>query len=63
MIGEDGRCKVYETRPDVCRVDKSFELFAGNRTREQFYSDNAKICNTWIRKEGLDMKYLVKEKY
>ncbi len=62
-LGEDGKCTVYETRPDVCRVDKSFELFGNGITREKYYEANAKLCNTWIRKAGLDMEFLVTEKY
>lgn len=60
---ENGQCKVYETRPDVCNVEKSFELFANGRTKEQYFSDNGKICNQWIRKEGLGFEYLVTENY
>ena len=62
-LDEKGQCSVYETRPDVCRVDKSFELFAEGMTREKYYEANAKLCNTWIRKAGLGFEYLVKEQY
>lgn len=62
-LGEDGKCTVYENRPDVCSVEKSFELFAGGRTKEEYFTANAQLCNSWIRKEGLGTEFLVKEKY
>lgn len=62
-LGADGQCSIYETRPDVCNVEKSFEKFGGTRTREGFFEDNAKLCNAWIRKAGLDESFLVKEDY
>jgi len=59
----DGKCSVYDERPDVCNVEKSFELFAGTRTKEQYFKENAVLCNKWIRKAGLDEKFIVNEKY
>lgn len=64
-LDENGKCTVYETRPDVCRVDKSFELFAKPHgiSQAQFFEANAKLCNSWIRKAGMGMEYLVTENY
>jgi len=62
-LGEDGKCSDYANRPDVCNVEKSFQLFGGDRTREGFFADNARLCNEWIRGAKLDEKFLVTEKY
>ena len=62
-LDAEGKCTVYDTRPDVCRVDKSFELFGKGQSRERYYEGNAKLCNTWIAKAGLDESFLVKENY
>lgn len=63
-LGEDGKCEVYETRPTVCSVEKSFEAFAPKgMKKETYYEINGKLCNQWIRKAELDDKFLVKENY
>jgi len=43
---ESMQCKIYETRPDVCRVDKMYDLVYHKefKTKEQFYSVNMAIC-------------------
>jgi len=39
-------CTIYEHRPNICRVDKMFELVYYKKfTREEFYIGNAKVCN------------------
>ena len=38
-------CTIYETRPDICRVDEFYEKNLSNEmSREEFYSVNKKIC-------------------
>lgn len=40
------KCEIYDTRPDICRVDKMYDLvYYKDFTRENFYIENAKICN------------------
>jgi len=44
---ESMQCKIYETRPDVCRVEKMYDLVYHKefKTKEQFYSANMAICS------------------
>ncbi len=39
------QCKVYETRPDVCRVDSVYErLFAHHMTRDNYHRASEAAC-------------------
>jgi len=52
------QCRIYETRPDICRVDKMFDLVYNKEfTLEEFYIGNAKVCN------HLQEKYKVNKKF
>jgi len=62
-LGEDGRCTVYENRPDICNVEKSFETVGAGMTKEQYYSLQGTCCNVMIKEAGMDEKYLVKQNY
>lgn len=63
-LGEDGKCTVYNKRPDVCSVEKSFKKFAPSGTSKRlYYSINGAACNKMIKANGLDKKFLVKEIY
>jgi len=47
-------CDIYETRPDICRVDVMYEKFyAAQCSREEFYRFNLDAC-ALIRKGVLD---------
>jgi len=42
----DNSCSIYETRPDICRIDKMYEIkYKYFFTKNDFYIENAKICN------------------
>lgn len=60
-LGENGLCTVYENRPDMCKIEKAFEQQIG-KTKKEVYLENAKACNTYIREDKLDEKFLVNEK-
>ena len=44
---ESYKCKIYETRPNVCRVEKMYDLVYHKefKTKEEFYTANMTICN------------------
>tara|TARA_R110002095_G_scaffold177429_1_gene154744 strand:+ start:44 stop:340 length:297 start_codon:yes stop_codon:yes gene_type:complete len=57
---ENNTCKIYNTRPDICRVDKTFEdSFKDTMTKKEFYVWNTKACHWLIDKEGLDESFKV----
>lgn len=62
MLGEDNRCKVYENRPDICRIAKTFDnFFSKTMTKAEYYTMNTKLCNEWMREDGIDKKFLLDE--
>jgi len=42
------RCQIYDARPEVCRVDKMYEVKYKKYfiTKKDFYIENAKVCNS-----------------
>lgn len=63
-------CTIYATRPDLCNVETMYymkhdieaTLSGKNKTKKEVFLAESKICNSWIRQDGLDEKYLVDEK-
>lgn len=42
---ENRQCQIYDTRPDICRVDRQYKLnYAGQLSWEDFIALNAKGC-------------------
>lgn len=62
MLGQDNKCKVYDTRPDICRTNKTFDnFFSKTMTKSQYYTMNTKLCNEWMKEDETDKKYLLDE--
>jgi hypothetical protein len=39
-------CEIYDTRPEICRVDEMYNIqYYRNFTKEEFYIKNANACN------------------
>ena len=56
-------CQIYETRPDICRVDKMFDIkYYQYFTKDEFYTLNANACNAMQEKYNMDRSYRVKLK-
>ncbi len=46
-------CTIYDTRPDICRVDKMYEIhFKNIYSKEEFYELNLKSCEYLQGKEN-----------
>ncbi len=46
-------CSIYENRPLICRIDKSYEIFFDTKmTRQEFYELNYKGCMELKNKYG-----------
>ncbi len=57
---ENNFCLIYETRPDICRVDKMFELqYHKDYTKLEFYKLNADVCNFLQNSYGFDSSYRI----
>lgn len=56
-----GTCEIYETRPDVCRIDKMYKkYFKHIYSKREFYVVNMKACNILQDKENIDTKFRIK---
>ena len=56
---EDNSCKVYETRPTICNIDKMFQFVQNGMSKKEFYDVNIFLCNKMIDEDGLDEKFKV----
>lgn len=44
-LTEDNLCDIYDSRPDVCNVEKMFELcFKNTMTYDEYLCENYKVC-------------------
>lgn len=44
-LTEDNLCDIYANRPDICNVDKMYEIrFFNEMTKEDFYEKNLEGC-------------------
>lgn len=60
---KSNKCKIYENRPLICRIDKMYDAFSKVWSKKEFYSYNARACNELQRLEGIDESFRVKEKF
>ena len=60
-LDEDNTCKIYDTRPDICRVDKMSETVGRSMgmSKVEYFKFASECCNGMIKKENLDKKYLI----
>lgn len=58
MLTDDNRCRVYDTRPLVCRIEEMYKYF-GSYSREEFYKMNIAACNQMMDEDGVDKKYRI----
>jgi hypothetical protein len=53
-------CLIYETRPDICKVDRMFEKhFKSKMTKKEFFIKNTEACHQLIDREKLDNSYKI----
>ena len=60
---EDNSCGIYDTRPDICKVDKMFEIKSKEDpelTLKKHYKLNTKACHDLIDILDIDKKYKIK---
>ena len=56
-------CNIYDTRPDICRIDKMYEIeYYKYFSKEEFYIKNAEICNELQIKFNIDTSFRIKIK-
>jgi len=59
---EDNLCKIYETRPDICRIDKGIEQNISGAKDKQYWRElTISFCNKYQVEDGMDESYRVNE--
>jgi len=54
-------CEIYDERPDICKVDKMFNLkYYRYFSKVNFYKKNAEICNSLQVIHKISKSYRVK---
>lgn len=62
MLDENNQCKVYNTRPEMCRIEPMFKHFANtDMTKNEYYMKTTQLCNKFIKEDKMDEKYLLNE--
>ena len=59
---DNNLCSIYNVRPDICKVDKMFEIKSKqdpDLTLKQHYINNTKSCHDLIDLMGLDSEYKI----
>jgi Fe-S-cluster containining protein len=56
---ETNKCKIYETRPKICRVDEMYDVFKDKYTKKQWFIENTKVCHVLIDKEGIEDSFKI----
>lgn len=45
-LTSDNKCSIYDTRPDICNVDKGYEMyFRHTMSKKEWYALNYQACN------------------
>jgi len=54
----DNTCKIYETRPSICRIDEMYQVrYIDFFSKKDFYIENAKVCNQLQLKNKLSSSF------
>lgn len=60
QLGEDNRCKVYETRPLVCSIEKIYNNFyRRHTTQKKFYDLSEQECLKMIEENRMRLQQSV----
>lgn len=51
----DNKCSIYETRPNICNVDKTAKLL--KLKKKEFYQLNIEACNQMMEEDDIDLKF------
>lgn len=57
---QSNACEIYDTRPDICQVDKMFVMkYSEHFSKKEFYALNANICNQLQEFYNFDKAYRI----
>ncbi|MEQ1667282.1 MAG: YkgJ family cysteine cluster protein [Sulfuriferula sp.] len=52
-------CTIYDSRPDLCRIDSAFQFFEQEMTLTEYYLANARVCNALQIEHKTDLSKMV----
>lgn len=60
-LDNDNTCKIYETRPDICRVEKGADTVGKTLglSKIEYYKANNLLCNEWIKQDNLSDRFRI----
>ncbi|GAA7500501.1 hypothetical protein HpBHB23_10060 [Helicobacter pylori] len=56
---ETNLCKIYESRPLICRVDEAHKKLYSHILLKEFYAKNAEVCNALQEANHMDKSFRV----
>ncbi|GAA8170116.1 YkgJ family cysteine cluster protein [Helicobacter pylori] len=56
---ETNLCKIYESRPLICRVDEAHKKLYSHIPLKEFYAKNAEVCNALQEANHMDISFRV----
>ena len=66
-LNEDNICDIYDTRPDICRIEKMYYKYKiqgvieNNMTKKDYYNAAAEICNVFMDEKDIDKSFRMGE--
>ncbi len=58
-LNEKNQCSIYETRPDICRVDVMHKVNSPELSEKEYYIKSTKACHQLIDMMNLDDEYKI----
>ncbi|MDU9803556.1 YkgJ family cysteine cluster protein [Helicobacter pylori] len=55
----NGVCKIYESRPLICRIDEAHKKLYSHIPLKEFYAKNAEVCNALQEANHMDKSFRV----
>lgn len=63
MLDEEGRCQVYDDRPDLCNTDTMFKnLWSKSMSKDEYFMLSASACNAMMRFHNVPKEFHIDEK-
>lgn len=57
-LQDDNSCAVYNDRPNICSVDKTWERYHSKHiSKENYYLSSVALCNAMIKDAGLSENF------
>lgn len=59
FLTDDNLCAIYETRPDVCKVNVVHRLMSPEQTWDEYVSDSVAACNAMMDVDGVPAQFRI----